>query len=143
MGTYTIVSLSLAGTSIILNIIIALARKKAKDKTLGAEDNVSFIDKLSKILSYVTSAEKLFNSISKNKTGELKLQDVITKLKVDCLENGKTFNEDEYNSIVNKLITFSKEVNNKSNQLDNQTNPFIRLQNKNNGEMNNESKTNI
>lgn len=141
MELYSIISLGLAGLATVLSIITT-ARKNKRATTMAncsvettVEDcensdivgevstetpinnNKVFGEKLQKILEYITNTEKIYNAITTAKVGKMKLQDVLTKLKVDSLDNGEKFDSDLWTTVINNLITFSKNVNS-SNQLD-------------------------
>lgn len=94
----------------VITIIIS-KRKKKLGSTDGSDDLTKFKNTLDKILNLTLNAETLFGAITTGKVGEMKLQDVISKLQIDCLSNGEEFDEQSMKDIISDLISWSKKVN--------------------------------
>lgn len=69
------------------------------------------VEKLQKVLGYITSAEQLFSNVV-GKCGDKKLTEVLRNIKVDCLTNKEKFNEQEWTTVVNDLVKLTKTINN-------------------------------
>ena len=68
-----------------------------------------------KIPEYMVNAEKFFNQlvgkVSGTKTGAQKLQQVLDKVKIDCLSSGVEYEEDKATAIVESLMTVANNLN--------------------------------
>lgn len=79
-------------------------------KLVGIEDN---------IMSYIEAAEGTYASFKElakgagmsGKFGSTKLNDVLGKIKTDCLTSGIAYDQSYWEGKVNRLIAFSKRVN--------------------------------
>jgi len=114
-------------TSIILNIIIGV--KKGKLKTtlnLTEEELNSAMDSLTQTTEDLKISNKLVNVSNvlmelvqnaesfKNYTGTEKLNYVLTKYQLYCLQNSLNYNEDCAKTEIEKIIDVTKNVNTKT-----------------------------
>lgn len=115
--------LAISGGVLLASFVVTLittvkAKKTKKTAIMKDSENSTFLDRfketLKKITTYSINAEKVFQSIGTGKFGNTKLEEVLNKIKVDCLANGNSYDEETWKSIINNLINFSKNVN-KSN----------------------------
>lgn len=119
--------------SILLSIFTTiLAYKRKKSRKVGTEDtengtqtdngniedkkvNTFWSDLFQKIPSYMVAAEKFYNQlVGKNsgiKTGVQKLEQVLDKVKIDCLTAGVEYNEQKATDMVNSLVDLTNQVN--------------------------------
>ena len=118
--------------SVILSIVTTVMARKTKQKgnniesaengkenTDGIGENKKvdnfWTEMLTKLPSYIVSAEQFYNQIcgkaSGIKTGAQKLAQVLDKVKIDCLTNGVTYDEQKATDMVNGLIDMTNEVN--------------------------------
>ena len=131
MAIETIVTLGLLGVSTLISVFSLIkAGKRKSSNTTSTDQNTNeqvgnsenscennkgffetFQETLGSLIGNIESAENLFNAISTGKTGNLKLSDVLSKIKVDCLTKGEVFDESYWKSIIEKLISFTKNVN--------------------------------
>lgn len=74
------------------------------DENGGKSIGQTFKSTLEKVIGYIETAEKKFNSISTGKTGVMKLQEVLQMLKVDCLTENIEFDEQYWISIIEKIV---------------------------------------
>ena len=115
-----IIYLVLCCLSIISAVIVTCksykAKKLSKDESNQLDNNNFFISMLDKMIEYLGNAEKVY-AASKDKTkdyGEMKLNDVLTKIQSDYIASGKVFNKDEWTNIISKVVSMTKVVNNDS-----------------------------
>lgn len=114
--------------SIVLTVIQFYKSKKSKkisSTTATGEDNPTETsstllgDILNNIPKYMVAAEQFYNALVPNglqKTGAKKLEDVLQKIKIDCLSNGISYDkqvEEQATTKVEELIELSKNVNSK------------------------------
>lgn len=66
------------------------------------------------ITYYIAIAEKAFKGMKGlvDNYGELKLENVLSKIRTDCLEQGVKYEEYYWRDYVEKMIDFSKRINN-------------------------------
>lgn len=98
-------------------ISYVLGRKKSvKSNSKNSTTNTQTLSQIiEKIPQYMISAEQFFEPLI-NKGGKLKLSQVLSSLKVDCLENGVKYDENMFKNIINRFIDFSKTVNTKNTE---------------------------
>ena len=115
-----IIYLVLCCLSIIYAVIVTCksykAKKLSKDESNQLDNNNFFISMLDKMIEYLGNAEKVYAAF-KDKTkdyGEMKLNDVLTKIQSDYIASGKVFNKDEWTNIISKVVSMTKVVNNYS-----------------------------
>lgn len=104
--------------SCVITIITTIKAKRTKKTVSNDANSKPFLERfketLKKVTTYSLNAEKVFENLQHGKFGSTKLEEVLNKIKVDCLSNGENFDEESWKTIVNNLISFSKNVN-KSN----------------------------
>ena len=64
-----------------------------------------FKTNLQNIIGYVTGAEKFYNSITTGKVGSYKLENVLQKIQLDCLNRGEEFDKDYWTNIVDNIVS--------------------------------------
>lgn len=130
MAIETIVTLGLLGLSTLISVFSLIKTGKRKSNTTSTNQDTTeqtentennsecsknfferFQETLSSLIGNIDCAENLFNAISTGKTGNLKLSNVLDKIKVDCLTKGEEYNESYWKTIIDKLIDFTKSVN--------------------------------
>lgn len=67
-----------------------------------------------KITNYIAIAERAFKGMKGvvDNYGDLKLENVLSKIRTDCLENGVKYDENDWRYYIENLISFTKYVNN-------------------------------
>lgn len=94
MDITAIVNLALLGLSVIgLIISIIVGIKKGKLTTI--------LQIIAKIPTYCSQAEKIFGA----GTGAMKLQYVLNKINIDCVNLGVTFDEEEMTTQIEAVLT--------------------------------------
>lgn len=100
-----------------------LAKAKQSNQLDEVEKTQSELEKLvnieDNIMSYIEAAEGTYASFKElakgagmsGKFGSTKLNDVLGKIKTDCLTSGVAYDQSYWEAKVNRLITFSKKVN--------------------------------
>ena len=125
---YYIILVLFVAISIVISIM-SYKRKNDTKSTTAKEgeisptgDNISILETILKnIPKYMINAEQFYNKLVPNglqKTGVQKLADVLQKIKIDCLTNGITYDENVETVVkekVEELIDLSKTVNSNSN----------------------------
>lgn len=131
MTIETMVTIGLLGLSTILSVFsfIKTGKRKSSNTTsttenseeqvngdeTSCESDKSFMERfketLYSLLNNIDLAENLFNAISTGKTGNLKLSQVLDKIKLDFLSQGKEYDNEFWTEIVNSLVCFTKQVN--------------------------------
>lgn len=103
--------------SVALSIVVTIRSfrsKKKNGKSNQLDDTNFFISMLDKMVDYLSTAEKVYAAF-KDKTkdyGEMKLNDVLSKIQNDYISSGRTFNKTEWTNIIDKVIGMTKVVNN-------------------------------
>lgn len=67
-----------------------------------------------KITNYIAIAEQAFKGMKGvvDNYGDLKLENVLSKIRTDCLENDVKYDENDWRYYIENLISFTKYVNN-------------------------------
>ena len=103
--------------SVALSIVVTIRSfhsKKKNGKSNQLDDTNFFISMLDKMVEYLSTAEKVYAAF-KDKTkdyGEMKLNDVLSKIQNDYISSGRTFDKTEWTNIIDKVIGMTKVVNN-------------------------------
>ena len=103
--------------SVALSIVVTIRsfRSKKKNGKSNQLDNTNFfISMLDKMVDYLSTAEKVYAAF-KDKTkdyGEMKLNDVLSKIQNDYISSGRTFDKTQWTNIIDKVIGMTKVVNN-------------------------------
>lgn len=115
----------LVGVALLASVVSALIqffknkRNKNNSNTNGkntANDSKSFAEILrDKIMEYTSLAEstyeKLKGSMSKSELANMKLQEVLKSLKLDCLLESMPYDEETLKAEIEKYIAYTKQVN--------------------------------
>lgn len=108
--------------SVALSIVVTIRSfhsKKKNGKSKQLDDTNFFISMLDKMVDYLSTAEKVYAAF-KDKTkdyGEMKLNDVLSKIQNDYISSGRTFDKTQWTNIIDKVIGMTKVVNNETNQM--------------------------
>ena len=103
--------------SVALSIVVTIRSfrsKKKNGKSNQLDDTNFFISMLDKMVDYLSTAEKVYAAF-KDKTkdyGEMKLNDVLSKIQNDYISSGRTFDKTQWANIIDKVIGMTKVVNN-------------------------------
>lgn len=103
--------------SVALSIVVTIRSfrsKKKNGKSNQLDDTNFFISMLDKMVDYLSTAEKVYAAF-KDKTkdyGEMKLNDVLSKIQNDYISSGRTFDKTQWTNIIDKVIGMTKVVNN-------------------------------
>ena len=103
--------------SVALSIVVTIRSfrsKKKNGKSNQLDDTNFFISMLDKMVDYLSTAEKVYAAF-KDKTkdyGEMKLNDVLSKIQNDYISSGRTFDKTQWTNIIDKVISMTKVVNN-------------------------------
>lgn len=110
---------------LIQTIIIFRRNKGTKiPKTSKKEEKVQLTEQVkgqdflaimkNKITYYIAIAEKAFKGMKGlvDNYGDLKLENVLSKIRTDCLEQGVKYDEGYWRSYIEQMIDFSKVINN-------------------------------
>ena len=106
--------------SVALSVVVTIRsfRSKKKNGKSNQLDNTNFfISMLDKMVDYLSTAEKVYAAF-KDKTkdyGEMKLNDVLSKIQNDYISSGRTFDKTQWTNIIDKVISMTKVVNNDIN----------------------------
>lgn len=119
---------------LIQTIIIFRRNKGTKiPKTSKKEEKVQLTEQVkwqdflaimkNKIIYYISIAERAFKGMKGlvDNYGDLKLENVLGKIRTDCLEQGVKYDEDYWCDYIKQIIGFSKVVNNEKSMTDNKT----------------------
>ena len=110
-----VVPFALGAIYLVLQTIKYVKQRKSihLDKLKNAD--MEFIDWLSqKCIDYIEIAEdkyKTFKRMGSANTSEMKLNDVLSQIKIDCLNQGVTFDAEFWTARINKFIDLTKKVN--------------------------------
>ena len=108
--------------SVALSIVVTIRsfRSKKKNGKSNQLDNTNFfISMLDKMVDYLSTAEKVYAAF-KDKTkdyGEMKLNDVLSKIQNDYISSGRTFDKTQWTNIIDKVISMTKVVNNEKTEM--------------------------
>lgn len=100
-----------------LQVVKYIKLKKSK-RLDGLADSTltqiwSIVNKLPEYISVAEEKYKAFKRMGSSNTGEMKFSDVLSQIKIDCLNNNIDFDLDFWTKQINDLVDFSKKVNNK------------------------------
>lgn len=117
---YLIVITVAAGASVILTVLMWKAKgstKSGKTEFNQLNDQNFFIKMLERMVTYLTNAEEVYKAFkgTTDKYGEMKLNDVLTKIQSDYIAEGKVFDGEKWKSIIDYVIKMTKVVNNDEN----------------------------
>lgn len=116
-----VVPFVLGGIYLVLQTIKYVKQRKSihLDKLKNAD--MEFIDWLSqKCIDYIEIAEdkyKTFKRMGSSNTSEMKLNDVLSQIKIDCLNQGVAFDAEFWTARINKFIDLTKKVNSKDGNI--------------------------
>ncbi len=88
--------------------------KAEKENLVEHNDFMSFMSTMTnKVMEYIMIAEKTFSGYKGliDNYGDIKINDVLTKIKQDCISAGRTFDEEMWRYFIQRLIEFTKNVN--------------------------------
>lgn len=88
--------------------------KAEKENLVEHNDFMSFMSTMTnKVMEYIMIAEKTFGGYKGliDNYGDIKINDVLTKIKQDCISAGRTFDEEMWRYFIERLIEFTKNVN--------------------------------
>lgn len=88
--------------------------KSEKENLVEHNDFMSFMSTMTnKVMEYIMIAEKTFSGYKGliDNYGDIKINDVLTKIKQDCISAGRTFDEGMWRYFIQRLIEFTKNVN--------------------------------
>lgn len=107
-------------STVILTIFAWKTRKSSKgtsEEFNQLNDQNFFIKMLERMVTYLTNAEEVYKAFkgTTDKYGEMKLNDVLTKIQSDYIAEGKVFDGDKWKSIIDYVIKMTKVVNNDEN----------------------------
>lgn len=88
--------------------------KAEKENLVKHNDFMSFMSTMTdKVMEYIMIAEKTFGGYKGliDNYGDIKINDVLTKIKQDCISAGRTFDEQMWRYFIERLIEFTKNVN--------------------------------
>lgn len=88
--------------------------KAEKENLVEHNDFMSFMSTMTnKVMEYIMIAEKTFSGYKGliDNYGDIKINDVLTKIKQDCISAGRTFDEEMWRYFIERLIEFTKNVN--------------------------------
>lgn len=88
--------------------------KAEKENLVEHNDFMSFMSTMTnKVMEYIMVAEKTFGGYKGliDNYGDIKINDVLTKIKQDCISAGRTFDEEMWRYFIQRLIEFTKNVN--------------------------------
>lgn len=88
--------------------------KTEKENLVEHNDFMSFMSTMTnKVMEYIMIAEKTFSGYKGliDNYGDIKINDVLTKIKQDCISAGRTFDEEMWRYFIQRLIEFTKNVN--------------------------------
>lgn len=88
--------------------------KAEKENLVEHNDFMSFMSTMTnKVMEYIMIAEKTFKGYKGliDNYGDIKINDVLTKIKQDCISAGRTFDEEMWRYFIQRLIEFTKNVN--------------------------------
>lgn len=95
--------------SVIMTVVTIINRNKNKSTQVEKEPKTDFLTILNNnIVKYMSGAEVFFKGITSvgTKTGTLKEEQVIDKIKVDCLQNGVEFDEQLTKDKIKEIVDF-------------------------------------
>ena len=88
--------------------------KAEKENLVEHNDFMSFMSTMTnKVMEYIMITEKTFSGYKGliDNYGDIKINDVLTKIKQDCISAGRTFDEEMWRYFIHRLIEFTKNVN--------------------------------
>lgn len=94
-----------------------MSKTSKKEEKVQLTEQVKWQDFLARMKSnityYISIAEKAFKGMKGlvDNYGELKLENVLSKIRTDCLEQGVKYEEYYWRDYVENLISFTKAVN--------------------------------
>lgn len=92
----------------VITTIIAIRKSRNNGKSICV-DNKDFMSILNNnLVKYMTSAETFFKGITAvgMKTGTLKEDQVVDKIKLDCLQNGVEFDDKATKAKIKEIVDF-------------------------------------
>lgn len=126
MAIMDIVYLALVVICVIISLIstiIAMRKRKANATSVDpveSTDSGSFFEEMFiKTTELMGNAEFMFKKLGISDCGELKLDNVLEKLRSYAQSKGYTFDETKWKSVVNYLVSFANDIGhgNQPNQL--------------------------
>lgn len=117
---YLIIIAAAACSTVILTILTWKAKKSSKgtsEEFNQLNDQNFFIKMLERMITYLSNAEEVYKAFkgTTDKYGEMKLNDVLTKIQSDYIAEGKVFDGEKWKSIIDYVIKMTKVVNNDKN----------------------------
>lgn len=88
-----------------------------KEQNVQLTEHAGWLEFLStmanKVIEYIEIAEKTFKGYKGiiDNYGDIKLNDVLNKIKQDCISAGRTYDEWYWKSFVERMISFTNNVN--------------------------------
>lgn len=116
MGIWDIVYLALVvlcAFVALISTIIAVRKRKAtnKDDVQSAANENSFFEEFAyKAVELINNAENMFKKFGVNKAGELKLDNVLTKLRTYITDRGCTFDEEKWTSFIKDIVNTGNNI---------------------------------
>lgn len=116
MGIWDIVYLVLVVLCAIIALIstiIAVRKRKAtnKDDVQSVANENSFFEEFAyKAVELINNAENMFKKFGVNKAGELKLDNVLTKLRTYITDRGCTFDEEKWTSFIKDIVNTGNNI---------------------------------
>lgn len=105
-------------------------------KTSTKEENVQLTEQVEKmdffntmrykVMNYIGIAEKAYSGLKGvvGNYGDVKLENVLSKIRTDCAEQGVEYDEDSWKHYINSLIAFTNEINAKDTEKKETTSEF-------------------
>lgn len=126
---FYVIAIVIAIVAGLIQTIIIFRRNKGTKipKTSKKEEKVQLTEQVkgqdflatmkNKITYYIAIAEKAFKGMKGlvDNYGDLKLENVLGKIRTDCLEQGVTYDEGYWRGYIEQMIGFSKVINNGEN----------------------------
>lgn len=123
---FYVIAIVIAIVAGLIQTIIIFRRNKGtkipktskKEEKVQLTEQVKWQDFLARmknnITYYISIAEKAFKGMKGlvDNYGELKLENVLSKIRTDCLEQGVKYDESYWRNYIENLISFTKYVNN-------------------------------
>lgn len=116
MGVWDIVYLVLVVLCAIIafiSTIIAVRKRKATnndDVQPLANENSFFEEFANKAVELINNAENMFKKFGVSKAGELKLDNVLTKLRTYITDRGCTFDEEKWTSFIKNIVNTGNNI---------------------------------
>ena len=97
----------------LISTIIAVRKRKAmnKDDVQSVANESSFFEEFAnKAVELINNAESMFKKFGVSKAGELKLDNVLTKLRTYITDRGCTFDEEKWTSFIKNIVNTGNNI---------------------------------